>query len=47
MRWEEQHLLFNDFEVSGKKVNNLSPESGTGGSVEYYSFDSDWNASTQ
>ena len=47
MRWEEQHLLFNDFEVSGKKVNNLSLESGTGGSVEYYSFDSDWNASTQ
>jgi hypothetical protein len=28
MRWEE---LFNDFEVSGKKVNDLSLESGTVG----------------
>ena len=26
MRWEEQHRLFNDFEVNGKKVNSLAPE---------------------
>ena len=46
MRWEERHRLFNDFEVSGKKVNSLAPESGTSGSVEYYSMDSEWNVDT-
>ena len=33
MRWEEQHRLFNDFEVSGKKVNSLE------GNTEYYSLE--------
>ena len=27
MRWEEQHRLFNDFEVSGKKMNALESSS--------------------
>ena len=43
MRWEEQHRLFNDFEVSGKKVNAL--ESSSSGNTEYYSLE-EWGVDT-
>ena len=43
MRWEEQHRLFNDFEVSGKKVNAL--ESSSSGNTEYYSVE-EWGVDT-
>ena len=46
MRWEEQHRLFNDFEVNGKKVNSLAPESGTGRNGEHYSLENEWNVDT-
>ncbi|CAL1131196.1 unnamed protein product [Cladocopium goreaui] len=41
--WEEQHRLFNDFEVSGKKVNAL--ESSSSGNTEYYSLE-EWGVDT-
>jgi len=43
MRREEQHRLFNDFEVSGKKVNAL--ESSSSGNTEYYSLE-EWGVDT-